>query len=237
MRKPTFLAKKVWKTVPWSARGRRKDIMELLLEHVVDLPAVLWRFDQYNLALKADSTAVNDLKIMSSKLWIRVSELEDRLRRWKRECADTYPSGQPYEVQDQGPGTFPTLQYLDSVTQRVIRPSTLVYPDPQLARTLCMYYASMLLLATVDTRPEIAITSAEKLEMARSICRSMEYYIRAVPGNMINRMAFPLRVAYDSLPPTSLEKKFIEGVFQLVERKNALRSWGKYIPDISSKKG
>jgi hypothetical protein len=237
MRKPTFLAKKEWKTVPWSAKGRYKEIMDLLLEHVVDLPAVLWRYDRYNTALKTGSTPPNDLPILLSKLWRAVGELEDHLRRWKRECADTYPSGQPSEVQDQGLGSFAIFQHLDPATQYIIRPPTLIYPDPQLARTLCMYYASMLILSTVDTRPADAITSTEKLELARLICRSMEYYIRAVPGNMINRMAFPLRVAYDSLPQRSLERKYIEGVFQSVERKNALRAWGKYIPDISPKTG
>jgi hypothetical protein len=75
-----------------------------------------------------------------------------------------------------------------------------------------MYYASMLILSTVDTRPADAITSTEKLELARLICRSMEYYIRAVPGNMINRMAFPLRVAYGSLPPVCREEECAQGV-------------------------
>jgi hypothetical protein len=76
-----------------------------------------------------------------------------------------------------------------------------------------MYYAAMLMLSSVDTRPVDVITAAEKIEFARLICRSIEYYIRAVPSNMVNRMAFPLPVAYDSLPRRALERKYIEAGF------------------------
>jgi hypothetical protein len=235
IRKPTFLAKKKWKTVPWSAEGRSKDIMELLLEQVVDLPAILWRYDRYNTALRTAPAGPSTLRTLLDGFWTAVGKLEDRLRRWKRDRADTYLSGQPSEVHYQGASSFPVFQYLDPLTLHIIRPPTVVYPDPQLARTLCMYYAAMLMLSSVDTRPVDAITATEKLEFARLICRSMEYYIRAVPGNMVNRMAFPLRVAYDSLPERALERKYIEEVFELVERKNALRAWGKFVPDISPK--
>jgi hypothetical protein len=210
--------------------------MELLLEQVVDLPAILWRYDQYNIALQTSSTSPIELRVMLRRVWTAVGELEDSLRRWKRDWADTYICGQPSEVQYQGAGSFPVFQYLDPITLHIVRPLTVIYPDPQLARTLCMYHAAMLLLSSVDTRPVGAITSTEQLEFARLICRSMEYYIRAVPGNMINRMAFPLRVAYDSLPERSLERKYIKEVFQLVERRNALRAWGKFVPDISPKR-
>ncbi|KIM97187.1 hypothetical protein OIDMADRAFT_168934 [Oidiodendron maius Zn] len=235
MRKPTFLARKEWKTVPWSAKGRTKDIMELLLEQVVDLPAVLWRHDRYIIALQTPSTLPSERYLLLSRIWSAVSRVEASLRRWKRDWADAYIFGRPSEVEYQGAGGFPVFQYLDPITQRIITPRTIIYPDPQLARTLCMYYAAMLMLSSVDTRPVGAITAAERLEFAHLICRSMEYYIRTVPGNMINRMAFPLRVAYDSLPERSLERRYIEEVFRLVARRNALRAWGKYIPDISPK--
>jgi hypothetical protein len=232
LRKPTFLARPEWKTVPWSAQGCSKDIMECLLEHTVDLPALLWRYDQYILALRTRSKPSVQLNIQLARLWVAVGELEARLRRWKRGWADCYPAGQPYEVPSQG-ADFPVFRYLDTDVPAVITPPTLIYPDPQLARTLCMYYATMLLLSSIDTRQVDRIPRSESLEFARLICRSMEYYIRAVPGNMINRMAFPLRIAYDLLPRESLEKRFVEEVFMLVERKNALKLWGKGISDIA----
>ena len=221
--------------MPWSAKGRYKGVMELLLEQVVDLPAILWRYDQYNLALQTTSTSPKELCILLSRLWAAVAKLEDHLRRWKRDCADTYPAGQPSEVEYQGDDSFPVFHYFDPITLRITKPPTVIYPDPQLARTLCMYYAAMLMLSSTDTRPVGAIPATERLQCAHLICRSMEYYIRAVPGNMINRMAFPLRVAYDALAGRAFERKYIEEVFQLVERKNALRAWGKFVPDLSPK--
>jgi hypothetical protein len=236
MRKPTFLAKKEWKTIPWSAPGVYKDILACLLEEVVDLPAVLWRYDQFNHAIQMQSKSPAELHAQKNRLWSSVQELEVRLRRWKHNWADSYPSGQPYEVGFQGPDPFPIFQYVDRVTQNIISPATLVYPDPRIAQTLCIYYAAMLLLCSVDSRRVDRIPDAERLGFAHSICRSLEYYIRTVPGNMINRLAFPIRVAYDSLPEDShLERRFIGEVFQLVERKKALKSWGEYNPGLSTK--
>lgn len=209
--------------------------MALLLEQVIDLPAILWRYDRYQIAVQTPSKPPNELSSLLSRLWTAVGELEDHLRHWKRVWADTYSLGQPSEVWYQGEGSFPVFQYLDPTTLDTVRPPTVVYPDPQLARTLCMYYAAMLMLSSVDMRPIGAITAAEKLQFAHLICRSMEYYIRAVPGNMVNRMVFPLRVAYDALYGRGFERKFIEEVFQLVERRNALRAWGKFVPDLSTK--
>ena len=167
-------------------------------------------------------------------LWESITDLERRLRQWRLEWADTYPSGQPFEVHTQGLDNFPTFQYVDLHTMETITPTTFAYPDPQLARTLCMYYAAMILLSSVDTRPVNAIQRHEQFEFACRVCRSMEYYIRTVPGNMINRMAFPLRVTYDILPEGGIERRYVGEVFQLVQRKKMLNSWGKFIPDIST---
>jgi hypothetical protein len=209
--------------------------MAHLLEQVVDLPAILWRYDQYIFALRARSKPPDELNNQMMRLWASAAELETRLRRWKRDWADTYPAGQPSEVNYQDADFFPVFRYTDPLTLGEVTPPTLVYPDPQLARTLCMYYAAMSILKSVDTQFLGTPPGPERLEFARLICRSMEYYIRAVPGNMINRMAFPLRVAYDSLPERSIERRFVEEVFYLVERKNALKSWGKFMPDISTR--
>jgi len=87
----------------------------------------------------------------------------------------------------------------------------------------------MILLAAVDTRPSPRITRSEMYNYACQICRTMEYYIRNVPGNHINRMAFPLRIAFDALPEASLERRFVGEVFHLVRRRHTLKSWGEFI--------
>jgi hypothetical protein len=235
LRAPTFLAREEWKTVPWRSRGA-KDIMEHLLERMVDLPAILADFDRYTDAVANRSTSVEELADKQARLWASITEFEIRLRHWKVTFADAYPSGQPIEVRSQGQDPFPIFQRLNPFTLEVTTPPTVVYPDPQLARTLCMYYTGLILLGSVDARPSNAITQSEQVDFACLICRSMEYYIRNVPGNMINRMAFPLRVAYDALPERGVERRFVAETFQLVQRKNYLRSWGKLMADVSPKK-
>ena len=236
MRQPTFLARREWKTVPWSAPGSRKDIMASLLEQVVDLPSILWRHDQYKFGLQTHSKTRSELRAQLRKLCASIRRFEQNLHGFKRRWVDSLPlEQQPVEVHWQDGDPFPIFRYTAPVTRQVTIPSTLVYSNPQLAQILCIYYAAMLILASVDVRPVGKISESGKLEFAHLICRSIEYYIRAVPGNMINRLAFPLRVAYDSLPGQSLERGFIEAVFQFVERKKALRSWGRFMPGISTK--
>jgi hypothetical protein len=208
--------------------------MEDLLEQVVDLPSILWHYDRYNLALKRHSKLTNELNTQLVRLRTDVVELEAGLRSWKRKWADTYLPGQLSEVLCQGIEGFPIFRYLDPVTLDIVTPLKLVYPDLQLAPTLCMYYAAMLLLSSVHTGPVDVVPGTERLEFAHLICRSLEYYIQAVPSaGLMNCIAFPLAVAYDSLPEMCLERRFVEEVFKFVERKSAFTSWRKFIQDFS----
>src|SRR5580700_9400739 len=98
LRTPTFLAREEWKAVPWRCRGA-KDIMECLLERMVDLPAILANFDRYTDAAANRSTPAGELADQQARLWASITEFEIRLRHWKVTFADTYPYGQPVEVQ------------------------------------------------------------------------------------------------------------------------------------------
>ena len=210
--------------------------MASLLEQVVDLPAILYQFDQILAAEKSHIMPEGELASRIAILWHSITNLKDRLDQWKIEWVDNYHTGQPYESHMAGSEHFPVFQCRDSLTGEIATPMYLVYPDPQLARTMGMYYAARILLSSVDTRPSPDDQRQEQVELARLICRSMKYYIQSVPGNMINRMAFPLRVAFDTFSEGDMERRYIGAVFQLVQRKNMLRSWGKFMPDISAKK-
>ncbi len=203
--------------------------MESLLEKVVDLPAILHQHDLCAMAIRTKSLSHEELSEQRRILWESMAEFEHGMRQWKRLWADAYPAGQPIEVYSQGNDPFPVFRCFDPTGTRVITPTTLVYPDPQLARTLGMYYTAMILLAAVDTRPTGANIRSERYNFACQICRTMEYYIRNVPGNHINRMAFPMRIAFDAFPEASLERRFVGEVFQLVQRRHTLKSWGEYI--------
>ncbi|KAG4417473.1 hypothetical protein IFR04_009356 [Cadophora malorum] len=214
----------------------RKDIMASLLEQVVDLPAILYQFDQILAAEKSHIMPEGELASRIAILWHSITNLKDRLDRWKIEWVDNYHTGQPYESHMADSEPFPVFRYKDSLTGETVAPMYLVYPDPQLARTMGMYYAARILLSSTDTRPSPDDQHQEQVEFARLICRSMKYYIQTVPGNMINRMAFPLRVAFDTFSEGDMERRYSGAVFQLVQRKNMLKSWGKFMPDISAKK-
>lgn len=101
---------------------------------------------------------------------------------------------------------------------------------------MCVYYATRLILSSVDTRPD-RVTPLEQYDLACGICRSLEWYILTAPGNMINRLAFPVRVAWEAFPAQGPEKQFIKEVLSLVEKRHSLGLWGSGMPELSPRAG
>lgn len=198
--------------------------MHHLLDVVVDLPALLAQSDRLN----DEQISFTERMLDQQRLWVSMTGLERRLLQWRKDWADRYPSGQPCEVARQRDDPFPIFCCRDtSAGTGFLQPQILDYPDPQLARTLCMYYASFLVFSSIDTRPENAIQRDQQYEWACLICRTMQYYIRTVPGNMINRMAFPLSVAYRALPQIGPEREFAREIFHMIKSKNRLKLWAR----------
>jgi hypothetical protein len=52
----------------------------------------------------------------------------------------------------------------------------------------------------------------------------MEFYFYTTPGQSINRLAFPLRVVYDSLPE-GVERRYMRVFCALVAAKHQVRIW------------
>ncbi|PGH00861.1 hypothetical protein AJ80_09113 [Polytolypa hystricis UAMH7299] len=234
-RVPTFLAREEWKTIPWSAGSSVKDIMHHLLDQVVEIPALLSQFDRFMEGLNSGYMEYTDVAPMQKVLWTWLADINQRLCQWKTTWADHYPGGQVTEALPQGADGFPVFQCRDPATMEVITPTILVYPDLRIAHSLCIYYSARLILATVDTRPTDAVQPQEQFEFACNICRSIEYFVRNSPGSVVNRLAFPLRVAYDALPEGNIERDYVATIFHLVERKFNLRLWGSMIPEISTR--
>ncbi|PGH10723.1 hypothetical protein AJ79_05314 [Helicocarpus griseus UAMH5409] len=235
-RKSTFLAKEEWKTTPFAAGSSTKDLMHYLLDHVVDIPAYLFQFDNFMARLNAGELSYDELAATQGMLWSWADDLDERLRQWKKDWVDSIPSRQPSEVTNQGSDPFPVFRCRDLRTMDIITPTTLVYPDLRIANTICMYYASRLVLSGSDTRPTDALQPPQQYELACNICRSMEYFIRHIPGKLVNRVAFPLRVAFDVLPELGVEREYVVDVFRLVNDRYKLKLWGTTIPEISSKR-
>ncbi|ODH30044.1 hypothetical protein ACO22_03644 [Paracoccidioides brasiliensis] len=235
-RRPTFLAREDWKSVPFLAGSSSKDLMHHLLDQVVDIPAYLAQFDRLIEGLNSGCINYTEVATTQGMLWSWVADLDNRLRQWKKDWIDSVPSRQATEVISQGSDPFPIFRCRDLTTMDIITPTTLIYPDLRIAQTMSVYYASHLILSASDTRSTPSLQPSQQYEFACNICRSMEYFIRKSPGKLINRMAFPLRVAFDVLPESGVEREYVVKIFRLVNDRHKLKLWGTTIPEISSKR-
>jgi hypothetical protein len=210
--------------------------MQRLLDHVSDIPTLLAEYDILTASTNINTISQSEFHDRHIIFWATLSDIESRLRQWKVDHADSYPAGQPYEVpievdcleepiglsyEDDG---LPIFQYRDLSSLEIITPTLIAYPDPNLAHTLCLYYATLLTMSRIDTRPECGIQPFEQHRLACLICRSIRYFIQAVPGNLILRMMFPLRTACDSLPEGSLEQKWVQAMFLWIGRTRPMGS-------------
>lgn len=246
-RQPSFLAQEEWKTVPWSAGTTTKDILHHLLDHAVDIPSLLGQSDEFQAAIQQPGMlSAHEKAAKQAALWNGIADLTGRFLRWKHDWVDLYPDGPPREV---GPSTpfsanakdnesFPTFECRDLRTGAIFAPSKFLYPDLRLAQTMCVYYAFRLILSSVDSRPPGQATGQlDQYALGCGICRSLEWYILTAPGNMINRLAFPVRVAWEVFPNGGPEQRFIYDVVKLVEKRHSLALWGSAMPELSPRTG
>jgi hypothetical protein len=239
LRQPTFLSEEAWKTVPWMAGTSTKDLLDHLLDLAVEIPTVLAMADELGGVDPAAGTG--EPSGPQQRLWDYVADLTRRFEQWKTDWADRHPGGPPREVESPGDEgeleRFPIFHCRDQKTMQVMQPLSIVYPDLRLAQSTCLYWAFRIVLSTGDTRPEGALTMWDKYHMACNIARGLEGYIRRAPGNMINRLVLPVRVAWEVFPPRGVEREFIKAVFVLVDRRHSLRLWASSMPELSPRAG
>lgn len=232
-RKPSFLAREEWKTVPWSAGTTTKDILHHLLDLATEIPGLLAESDAFNKAQASSIMGTQELTIRQTALWSGVAKLTARFEQWHRDWVDDYPDGPPREVDQTKDQDFPIFQRRDLRTGEVFTPTKLSYPNLLLAQTMCVYYAFRLILSSIDTRPEDRVSPMEQYDFGCGICRTLEWYILAAPGNMINRLAFPTRVAWEAFPDHGPERAFMVEVLSLVSKRHSLGLWGSDMPELS----
>jgi hypothetical protein len=235
-RQPSFFASEEWKTVPWSAGTTQKDILHHLLDLTVEVPALLAQHDELQAAVEPVMGA-HEKTVKQTALWNGVADLTGRLLQWKTTWVDGYPDGPPREVEATPTGQFPVFQCRDLRTGAIITPTKFVYPDLRLAQTMCLYFTTRLILSSVDARPEGRVGPPEQYALGCGICRTLEWYILTAPGNMINRLAFPVRVAWEVFPDGGPERQFLYEVLKLVERRHALGLWGSGMSELSPRAG
>jgi hypothetical protein len=232
-RKPSFLAQEDWKTIPWSAGTTTKDILHHLLDLAADIPNLLAQSDAFQDKQKESVMGAQEMAVKQATLWNGITELTGKFHQWVIDWVECYPDGAPKEVEQTEDQDFPIFQRRDLRTGAIFTPTKLSYPNLLLAQTMCLYYAFRLILSSVDKRPVDQVTPMEQYDLGCGICRTLEWYIVTAPGNMINRLAFPTRVAWEAFPDGGPERQFMVDVLQLVEKRHALGLWGSGMPELS----
>ncbi|GMG22353.1 unnamed protein product [Aspergillus oryzae] len=227
-----------WINVPWSAGTTKKDILHYLLDLTVEVPSLLAEYDALEVTRQSGVPSAHEITVKQAALWNGVTNLTCRFLQWKIDWVDAYPDGPPKEVPAEPNDHFPIFRCRDLRTGAVITPTKLVYPNLRLAQTMCLYYTSRLILSTVDTRPDDdRVGPAQQYALGCGICRTLEWYILTAPGNMINRLAFPVRVAWEVFPDGGPERRFIYDVLKLVEKRHSLGLWGSGMSELSPRAG
>lgn len=232
------MAREEWKTIPWSAGTTSKDILHHLLDLVTEVPGLLAKSDEFLEAQRSAAMGPQEMTVKRAALWNGITELNGRFNQWLKDYVDCYPDGAPEERPQTEDQDFPIFKRRDFRTGAVYAPTKIYYPNLLLAQTMCVYYSYRLILSSIDSRPEEdRLTLPERYEFGCGICRSFEFYILTAPGNMINRLAFTTRVAWEAFPDGGPERAFMVEVLQLVERRHSLGLWGSNMSELSTNKG
>ncbi|CAL5875264.1 uncharacterized protein PFLUO_LOCUS9568 [Penicillium psychrofluorescens] len=234
-RVPSFLAREEWKTIPWSAGTTEKNILHHLLDLAVDIPGLLAQSDRFEKEQRSSVMGAHEITVKQAALWNGIAELTAKFHQWHIDYVENAPDGPPQEEEQTSEQDFPVFHRRDLRTGAEIPAIKFVYPNLLLAQTMCVYYSMRLILSSIDTRPEDRVTPMEQYELACGICQSLQWYIQTAPGNMINRLAFPVRVAWEAFPDGGPERRFMMEVLQLVEKRHSLGLWGSAMPELSTR--
>ncbi|KAH8690681.1 putative C6 finger domain protein [Talaromyces proteolyticus] len=222
-RRATFLANEDWKVVPWPENGPPKDMLHLLLDVAVDIPAFLGKYDELKTALRRGKLPKEELACTHHDVQATARELDQRLQLWHSLYALSYEHGfmtQAPANSISGDDKFPVLKCHDLSTGGIIEPTILIYPDLMLAVTVCLHRALRLVVAGNDDDGLVTVLRPhERYQLAVDICRSMRYYLHTVPGFLVSRIMFVLRVAFDTFSEGMIEKKFAQELFWYIGNK------------------
>jgi hypothetical protein len=214
-------------TVPWAENNLQKDILHFLLDVAVDIPAFLGDYDAFKSSILQGKLPQDELVSMQNKTQATAITLDQRLQLWHSIHASNYEHGYVTEksaAQFPHDSTCPRFHCRDVITGEISQPSVLVYPDLLLATTMCLYRALRLVVAGADNDGFVVVLSPPKrYRLAVDICRSIPYYLHTVPGFLVSRLMFVLRVAFDTFSEGTIEREFIQQLFGHIGEKYHFR--------------
>ncbi|ETS73802.1 hypothetical protein PFICI_14748 [Pestalotiopsis fici W106-1] len=205
-RRPTFLAKKEWKTVPWTLGTTSKDMMQYLFDDMLEIPNMLWYVDQCR-GLKEKSTKVE----LYDKACSIAAKVKAGLERWKSTWLDPVIWRKPHEknLRQMDP-TLPVFRYPNPENpDEILEPPDMVYPNGALLAAVMNYHAALLIVNDAIRELEGRTEDAASVASAHEICRSMNYFLVNLPASMLGRVAQACVVAYDLYPEGGIERDYM----------------------------
>lgn len=224
--------------MPWPENGPQKDILHFLLDIAVDIPAFLGDYDAFQSAVTQTKLPPAQLASMQNKIQATATILDRRLQLWHNINGSNYELGCPEERPAEefiNDDQLPRFHIRDVTTGQITQPSVLVYPDLLLATTMCLYRALRLVVAGGDDDGFIAVLSpSERYELAVDICRSIPYYLKTVPGFLVSRLMFVIRVAFDTFSMGTIERDFVQQLFSYIGNKYNFRVFSNQCSESST---
>lgn len=213
--------------MPWTETGLQKDILHHLLDVAVDIPAFLGKYDTFKTALVKGKLSQTELLIAQNEIQSTATTLDERLQLWYSVNVLHYEHGYMTEKSAEDylrDAEIPRFYCQNVSSGDIEQPPVLIYPDLLLATTMCLYRALRLVVAGGDHDGIYTVLSfSERYQLAVDICRSMPYYLKTVPGFLVSRLMFSLRVAFDTFPEGTIEREFVQQMFGYIGEKYRFR--------------
>lgn len=215
-----------------------------LLDHVADIPKISAAYAEIEEQLCLGQLSQDQAETRRTEVFTYIGNLVCRMRHWKKQWADAYPGGRPYEVPVVSPGElfqqreqgqqfsghrsfhlppFPCRAHLHKHGETKI-----YYPDITLAYALHNYYTMMLVFKGFGVPNCPIISDSEAYDLVCLICRSAEYHLLfTLRGALtIKPLLFTLRgilkikpfqLASELLPGGSPERAWLDNLLQIIE--------------------
>lgn len=210
-RTPSFLSQPAWKTQPWAYGYPSKDIQDLLLDQVLDIPTLWCQADMLRQRIAAGNISPEAARHEQGRLQSNLASVYAGLEEWKHKWALTYP-GVSEALAQQSPSH--SQDGLASGHKYSSERIPLI--DHTLSQSVNMYYAGKLLL--LRARLDVDQLTPEKVqELVELIREGVEFSLQVVDdyfGAM--RLLFPLRVAYFTAPEDSPLRPRIQQLFDIL---------------------
>lgn len=220
-RKHCFLEGEEWKTIPWSGNIQAKTLGMIIMDFLAGVGGLLQDFD--TLLLYQHSSETEEYSLRFWELDGKIEGFMERLADWKLSWDETYPA-----ISYEKTPAFPNSPFKEAIQ----------YQDLEVANGIMIYYALFILVSdllaslfslappppitiSVISNPAISETfgGSEENEAvqnaARMICKCIEYYLsppHETAGGFF--LSFPVRMAWQVLPESGVERKWLEGVMR-----------------------